>query len=227
MEAGGGGASSPYLLEPIDMARLLGPLGLLQGVSTQQQHCFPPWKESVPDAALVGPMVDKLKQQLADALAPVATQATEAAPLRLTPLVQLAGSPHVDDPRWRQLDRLVTRVLARFALHADGSRACKCGRFQEAAGSPGEGRDGDSATHALMDGQWRLAHTGQGQGQGRWAHTARDLRGTQSKASMTWGHLAAQRVMRSPTTQVRRRAGRCRRRDCWWGCAGAGLHAVP
>ena len=118
MEAGGGGASSPYLLEPIDMARLLGPLGLLQGASTQQQHCFPPWKESVPDAALVGPMVDKLKQQLADALAPVATQATEAAPLRLTPLVQLAGSPHVDDPRWRQLDRLVTRVLARFALHA-------------------------------------------------------------------------------------------------------------
>lgn len=139
--AGGTGdsasSSAPYLLDPVDLARLLGPLGLLQGVTSRPQHCFPPWKESVNDAALAGLLVDKLKQQLAEALAGVAANASAEAAPRQAPILQLAGSPHVDDPKWLQLDRLVTKVLARFVLRADGSRACMCGK-QVFLGSPGE-----------------------------------------------------------------------------------------
>lgn len=101
---------------------------------------FQPWKETVPDAALAAQLMSKLKAQLRAELAPLlpakASAASEAqqAGGALPSIWELAGQPHVDDPAYLTLDATVTRVLSRFLLNGDGSRACVCGQRR------GEGR---------------------------------------------------------------------------------------
>lgn len=130
--------ASPYLLESIDVVRLLGPNGALNGISTRQRECLDPWKETVKDAALAAAMQGKLKAELAAQLRELATNSSAAAgQLGSVPILQLVSSPHIDSPAFREVDRLLANTLSRYLLRHDGSRFCACGR-PLVEGRPGE-----------------------------------------------------------------------------------------
>ena len=111
---------------------------------------FQPHRETVQDAALAAALIDKLKEQLRAELAPLAANASstgagagagagaaqQQADGQQLSVWEMVGRPHIDAQAYRALDATVSRIIARFLLNGDGSRACMCGE-RRAGGSPG------------------------------------------------------------------------------------------
>lgn len=88
----------------------------------------------MPDAALATALVGKLKAELRAELESLASASSAATAAQQKgdgqpqTVWELVGSPHIDTPAYRTLDATVARVLSRFLLNGDGSRACMCGQ---------------------------------------------------------------------------------------------------
>ena len=102
------------------------------------------------DAALAAALINKLKEQLRAELAPLAANASptgagagagaaqqqQQADGQQLSVWEMVGRPHIDAQAYRTLDATVSRVIARFLLNGDSSRACMCGQ-RRGGGSPG------------------------------------------------------------------------------------------
>ena len=110
---------------------------------------FPPFNEAVQNATLRAALVDKLTEQLRAELAPLVANASSAgvqqqqqpADGQELSAWEMVGSPHIDNPAYRSLDATVSRVVSRFLLNPDGTRACVCGQ-RRGGGSPGAQQGG-------------------------------------------------------------------------------------
>ena len=112
---------------------------------------FPPFNEAVQNATFRAALVDKLTEQLRAELAPLVANASSAgagaaqqqqqADGQELSAWEMVGSPHIDNPAYRSLDATVSRVVSRFLLNPDATRACVCGQ-RRGGGSPGAQQGG-------------------------------------------------------------------------------------